>query len=55
MAAVFATELPETWEGVPVHNADEHDLRFLDPVPSVAGLLAKGTAKKDTSGFVIIQ
>ena len=55
VAAVFATELPETWEGVPVHDADEHDLRFLDPVPSVAGLLAKGTAKKDTSGFVIIQ
>jgi hypothetical protein len=33
-------------------NADETDLRFLDPVGTIAGLKAKGRAKKDTTGFV---
>jgi len=51
IAAVFDA-LPETYLGAPVINADEHDLRFLDPKGAVAGLKAKGRAKKDTTGFV---
>jgi hypothetical protein len=51
VAAVF-DRLPEQSMGRPVINADETDLRFLDPVGVIAGLKAKGRAKKDTSGFV---
>jgi hypothetical protein len=55
IAAVFSSDrgLPPTFNGIQVINADEHDLRFLDPRPCVAGLLAKGKAKHDTTGFVI--
>jgi hypothetical protein len=52
VAAVF-DKLPEQYLGRPVINADEHDLRFLDPKGTIAGLKAKGRAKKDYSGFVI--
>jgi len=52
IAAVF-DRLPDEHMGLPVINADEHDLRFLDPKGSIAGLKAKGRAKKDYSGFVI--
>ena len=51
VAMVF-DRVPETYMGKPVHDADEHDLRFLDPKGSIAGLKAKGRAKKDTTGFV---
>jgi len=51
VAAVF-DKLPETYMGREVINADEHDLRFLDPKGTIAGLKAKGRAKKDTTGFV---
>lgn len=51
--AVVFDKLPETYKGRPVFNADETDLRFLDPKGVVLGLKAKGKAKKDTSGFVI--
>ena len=51
VAAVFDS-LPETYMGRPVINADDTDLRFLDPKGVVAGLKAKGRAKRDTSGFV---
>ena len=43
---------PESYNGLPVFNGDESDLRFLDPKGVVVGLYAKGKAKKDTSGFV---
>jgi hypothetical protein len=46
-------ELPMLWNGYPVVNGDESDLRFLDPANVVVGLKAKGSAKKDTSGFVV--
>jgi len=52
VAAVF-DEVPETYMGKTVINADETDLRFLDPKGVIAGLKAKGRAKKDYSGFVI--
>ncbi len=51
VAAVF-DKLPEQYMGRPVINADDTDLRFLDPVGVIAGLKAKGRAKKDTTGFV---
>jgi hypothetical protein len=53
VAAVFRKDLPASWQGFPVINADADDLRFLDPSGSIAGLKAKGPAKRDTSGFVI--
>jgi len=36
-----------------VIDGDKDDLRFLDPKGVVVGLIAKGKAKRDTSGFVI--
>jgi hypothetical protein len=51
IAAVF-DRLPEVYLGMTVIDADQHDLRFLDPKGSVCGLKAKGRARKDTSGFV---
>ena len=52
VAAVFDA-VPADYMGRPVINADEHDLRFLDAKGVIAGLKAKGRAKKDYSGFVI--
>ncbi len=51
VAAVFDA-LPAEYMGRPVINADDTDLRFLDPKGVIAGLKAKGRAKKDTTGFV---
>lgn len=57
VAAVFATKkgdkLPKTWGGRPVIDGDLTDLRFLDARGRVVGLRAKGTSRKDESGFVI--
>ena len=56
IAAVFNTKkdqpLPDTCWGYPVFDADLDDERFLDPY-GIAGLRAKGPAKKDFSGFVL--
>lgn len=62
LAVVFAVSkgeaLPETWGGLPVIDADSHDMRFLDnwehgiKTPLIAGLRAKGPAIMDESGFV---
>ena len=55
-AVVFAGELPKTWRGYPVIDGDEHDARFTDAGPGVIiGLIAKGKARHDKSGFVINQ
>lgn len=51
VAMVF-DKLPAEYMGREVINADDTDLRFLDPKGVIAGLKAKGRAKKDTSGFV---
>ena len=51
VAMVF-DKLPDEYMGRKVFNADDTDLRFLDPKGVIAGLKAKGRAKKDTSGFV---
>jgi len=56
VATVFGLKktqpMPATYQGLPVFNGDDSDLRFLDPKGVVVGLYAKGRAKKDTSGFV---
>jgi hypothetical protein len=51
--AVVFDELPKTWMGRKVINADEHDLRILDKKGVICGLSQKGDARKDNSGFVI--
>lgn len=54
VAAVFSKALPSHWNGVRVVNGDQDDLRFLDPSGVVVGLKAKGKARRDTSGFVVL-
>ena len=53
VAVVFRRSLPDSWHGTPVVNGDKNDLRFLDPRGVVVGLVEKGKAKKDDSGFVV--
>lgn len=53
VAVVFRFKLPDTWMGYKVIDGDISDTRFLDESGVVIGLLAKGKAKKDISGFVI--
>lgn len=50
---VFRDDLPKEFLGRKVVDGDETDLRFLDESGIVVGLKAKGSAKKDTSGFVL--
>lgn len=40
-------------QGRPAVDGDEHDLRFLDPPGARVILKAKGSAKKETNGFVL--
>lgn len=51
--AVVFNELPSDYLGRKVVDGDESDLRFLDGENVVVGLLAKGSAKNDESGFVV--
>ena len=53
VAIVFRHKLPKKWYGREVIDGDQNDLRFLDSKGCVVGLLAKGSAKKDQTGFVI--
>ena len=53
VAVVFRNQLPKTWKGFEVVNGDETDLRFLDKKGVVVGLIEKGMAKKDATGFVV--
>lgn len=53
IAAVFRNEFPKSWNDLDVVNGDETDLRFLDGKNKIVGLLQKGLAKKDETGFVI--
>jgi hypothetical protein len=53
VAMVFRKHLPNQFLGRSVVNGDETDLRFLDPQGVIVGLVEKGKAKKDDSGFVI--
>ena len=53
ISAVFRDFIPKKYKGFRVINGDETDLRFLDPKNCIVGLIAKGKAKKDYSGFVL--
>lgn len=53
VAVVFRGALPRKYNGKPVVNGDESDARFLDARGVVVGLVQKGRAKKDKSGFVV--
>jgi hypothetical protein len=59
VAFVFDRVPDEYWvDGhgwVKVIDGDHDDLRFLDPLGVIVGLVPKGSARKDTSGFVIRQ
>lgn len=50
--AVVFEKIPKKWNGYSVKSGDDNDLRFLDKKP-ICGLIAKGRAKKDTTGFVV--
>lgn len=50
--AVVFEKIPKKWNGYSVKSGDDNDLRFLDNKP-ICGLIAKGRAKKDTTGFVV--
>jgi hypothetical protein len=52
--AVVFKDVPDAYIGRTVIDGDETDLRFLDPKGVVVGLKAKGRARKDTSGFVVV-
>jgi hypothetical protein len=54
VAVVFGSALPSVWQGFTVVNGDESDLRFTDKKNVVVGLKAKGDAKKDATGFVVV-
>jgi hypothetical protein len=50
---VFANK-PEHYKGYKVVDGDASDLRFLDGKNVIVGLKAKGKARKDSSGFVVL-
>jgi len=52
VAVVFKDKLPPNYLGREVIDGTTHDFRFKDKKNVVVGLLAKGKAKKDLSGFV---
>ena len=51
--AIVFDSLPAVYNGYKVIDGTETDLRFLDPKNVIVGLLAKGKAKKDLSGFTV--
>jgi hypothetical protein len=53
VAVVFRKKLPTTYKNKIVVDGDTNDLRFLDPKNCVVGLVDKGKAKKDDTGFVV--
>ena len=53
VAVVFRDTIPAEWKGYKVISGMEHDFRFRDPRGYIVGLLARGRAKKDDTGFVV--
>ena len=54
VAVVFrGKKLPRRWLGIEVIDGDDSDLRFQDGKGKIVGLLEKGLAKKDETGFVV--
>jgi len=53
VAVVFSGKiLPPDWKGFPVRDGDAHDARFSDR-DGVIGLVSKGQASRDETGFVV--
>ncbi len=46
-------EFQATFQGLPIVDGDDTDIRHIDPLHSAVALYAKGKAKHDYSGFVI--
>lgn len=57
IAVVFlkADNIPSTFLNREVINGDNSDVRHIDAKNSVIGLYAKGKAKKENNGFVVIN
>lgn len=54
--AVVFNNLPQKWKGYKVIDGDERDDLMIDlEEPTVIGLKAKGKARKDTTGFTVIN
>ncbi|MBW2675785.1 MAG: hypothetical protein JRD89_20655 [Deltaproteobacteria bacterium] len=53
VAVVFREEIPETFLGHGVKSGMYHDFRFRDSKGYIIGLLARGRAKTDSTGFVV--
>ena len=53
VAVVFRDHLPDKYLGIDVLDGDDNDLRFLDTTGCIVGLVEKGLAKKDMTGFVV--
>jgi hypothetical protein len=53
VAIVFRGKLPSEWNGKRVISGDESDARFTDPRGVIVGLVQKGKAKHDETGFVL--
>ena len=53
VAVVFRDHLPDKYLGIDVLNGDDNDLRFQDTPGCIVGLVEKGLAKKDQTGFVV--
>ena len=51
--AIVFDVLPERWHGFDVIDGTANDWRFRDRPGCVVGLLPKGRAKRDESGFVV--
>lgn len=53
VSVVFKNKLPKLYNGFKVINGDLHDMRFKNKSGIIVGLLAKGKARKDATGFAI--
>jgi hypothetical protein len=53
VAMVFRKEMPNKYMSIEVISGMEHDFRFRDSKGYIVGLLARGRAKKDDTGFVV--
>jgi hypothetical protein len=53
VSVVFKHKLPKLYNGYKVINGDLHDMRFKNQSGVIIGLIAKGKARKDTTGFAI--
>jgi ribosomal protein L15 len=53
VSVVFKNKLPRLYNGYKVINGDLHDMRFKNQSGVIIGLIAKGKARKDTTGFAI--